>query len=366
MAVPVLPPSVDIDNDTKKAIIAALKQVLDSFKEASLLDANESYQNLISNPDALYNFIQVFKQHREQVDPFVRPKEGEDPVRNEDTMLACNVTLNQIVQLLVRTCAKKEYEQDIIMQTVTETVSKKFLFFSKTKEVEVERPGTDPVEERKAREISKNMAFEWQLPLINPMRKLLNSAQIMELGDALIALTSVKSIETIGQFDAAILKKARAAAGEEFKEVVASQPRAVRGIAVWNNEMFKFYRKLLNEHAWVFFAREPEFFNAVAALDKTTAKQMGYMLCYVSLNNLLELQRLNLDKIEVMAASLTAAFGNRLPQLMADDEFGVEFLRKMVDNLLHMSQEKDKLMLSFGISCKSMVTSVDEWLASRK
>ena len=367
MTVPVLPPVIEIDNETKKAIINGLKQVIETFKSANLVDQNETYQNLISNPDALYAFIQVFSANRELVDAIVRPKDGDEPVRDDNKMLVCDVSLNQIQQLLVRTCAKKAFEQDIVMETVTETVTKKsFIFFTKTEEVEIERPSTDPLEERKAREISKYMAFAWQLPLINPMRKKLNSQQIMEIGDALVALTSLKAIEAIAHFDGAILKKAKAAAGEEFKDVIVKQPRAVGGIAVWNREMYEFYRKLLGDHAWTFFAREKDFFNAVVSLDKTTAKMMGYMLCYISLNNMLEIQRLNLDKIEVMSASLTAAFGNTLPELMRNDEFGKEFLRKMVDNLLHMTQEKDKLLLSFTITCKSMVSTVNEWLATHK
>ena len=365
MTVPELPPVVDIDGDTKKAIIAGLKQVMDVYKSANLLDGKESYQTLISNPDNLFKFIQVFQANREAVDHLVRPQSGDGPVRDDNLVLVCGVSLNQIQQLLVRTCAKKAFELDVVMETVTETVTKKsFLFFTRTEEVEVERPSNDPLEQRKAREISKYTAFAWQLPLINPMRKKLNAQQIMEIGDALIAINSVKTIEILSKYDGAILKKVRNTAGDEFKTIIATYPKAIGGIAIWNQEMYSFYRKLLGDHAWVFFARDTEFFNAVVALDKTTAKMMGYMLCYISLNNLLEMQRLNLDKIEVMAACLTQAFGADLPKIMANDEFGKEFLRKMVDNLLHMTQEKDKLMLSFGITCKSMVSTVNEWMAA--
>jgi len=38
----------------------------------------------------------------------------------------------------------------------------------------------------------------------------------------------------------------------------------------------------------------------------------------------------------------------------------------VVDNLLHMSQEKDKLMTSFGLTCKAMVPTVTEWLAKQR
>jgi hypothetical protein len=37
----------------------------------------------------------------------------------------------------------------------------------------------------------------------------------------------------------------------------------------------------------------------------------------------------------------------------------------VIDNLLHMNQEKDKLMLAFGLSIKALVPAVDEWLAKR-
>ena len=367
MTVPELPPVIEIDNDTKKAVIDGLKEVIAALKAAGLLSADASYQSLIGSADQMHKFITAFTEHRDVADSIIKPKSGAGPVRDDNQELVCGISLNQIQQLLVRTCAKKAFEQDKVMETVTETVSKKsFLFFTTKHDVEVQRPSTDPLEERKAREISKYMAFAWQLPLIDPLRKKLNSRQILEIGDALVALQSVKDIDAIAHFDGAILKKARAAAGLEFKEVLSKQPRAVGGIATWNQEMYEFYRKLLGDHAWTFFAREKDFFNVVVALDKTTAKLLSYMLCYISLDNLLEMQRLPLDKIEVMVASLTTAFGEDLPAIMANSDFGKEFLRKMVDNLLHMTQEKDKLMVSFGITCKSMVSTVHEWMINHQ
>ncbi len=367
MTVPVLPPVVEIDGDTKKAVIDGLKQVIAAIKSAGKLAEGTSYQTQISHPDSLYEFIGIFTKNRDLVDSIVMAQDGSGPVRDDDKILNCGISLNQIQQLLVRTCARKAFEQDKVMETVIEKVTKKsFLFFTRTEEVEVSRPSSDPLEERKTREISRYMAFAWQLPLIDPLRKKLNYQQIMEIGDCLVALQTVKDIETVAKFDGATIKKARAAAGQEFKEVLANQPRAIAGIAIWNQEMYDFYRKLLGDHAWAFFAREPEFFNVVVALDKTTAKMLSYILCYISLDNLMELQRLNLDKIEVMVASLTQAFGADLPALLRNSNFGKEHLRKMVDNLLHMSQEKDKLLVSFGITCKSMVSSIQEWMVHQQ
>jgi hypothetical protein len=367
MSIAELPPAVEIDSETKKAVIGGLKSVIATFTESGLLDPDTSYQLLLSHPDQLYKFIQTFKANRELVDEVVKAPSGTEPVRDDDMLLICGVSLNQIQQLLVRTCARKAFELDRAMETVTETKTKKiFGIFTKKISYEVQRPSNDPVEARKARDISKYMAFDWQLPLIDSLRKKLNSHQIMEIGDSLLALKSVKNIEEIARFDGGVIKKAKAACGADFNDVIANKPKAIGGIAIWNQDMYDFYRNLLGEHSWQFFAREPEFFNIVVALDKYAAKTLSYILCYISLDNLAELQRLKSDKLEVIVTSLSTAFGDDLPKLMANDLFGKEYLRKMVDSLMHMEAEKDKLLVSFGITCKSMAPEVHQWLAKQK
>jgi len=366
MAVMALPPPVDIDGNTKKAIIDGLKRVMATFQESGCLDASATYQQLIADPTALVNFIQVFLAHRDQADAIVRPKSGKEPVRDDDQPLACGVSLNQIQQLLVRTCAKKVFEQTKPMETVTETVTtKSFLFFKKTEQVEVQRQSADPAEERKVREIARYVAYGWQLPLLPAYRQFLSYPQIIEIGDSLLALTSAENIEAVGAFDAAVLKKVKAAVGADFNEILTAQPQAIGGIATWNSDMYQFYRKLLGDQAWTFFAREKEFFNAVVSLDKATAKVYGDVLCYIASDNLQEIARLNIDKSEVLVSALKSAFTDKLPAILKIPNFSKDVLRKVVDNLLHMNQEKDKLMLSFSLSCKSMVPSVMEWLAKQ-
>lgn len=366
MSIPVLPPPVDLDADTKKSVIDGLKRVLTAFQSAGYVDKAITYQALISDPDVLYAFIQTFIAHREAVDAIVKPREGTAPVRDDDQILVCNVSLNQIQHLLVRTCARKAMELNPVIETVTKTVTTtKFLFLKKTEQVEVQQASTDPLEVRKAREISKYMAFTWQLPLVKVFQKALNSAQLMEISECLVALQSAADIEAIAQYDSAILKKARAAAGQEFADVLASQPHAVLGIATWNHDMYTLFRSLLGDKAWVFFARDSAFFNTCAALDKYSVKVLGDMLCYIATENLSELQRLNVDKIEVMVTGLRSAFGKDLVSVLKNPNFAKEYLRKMVDNLLHMTQEKDKLMAAYAITLKSMVPTVREWMVQQ-
>ncbi|MDO8607766.1 MAG: hypothetical protein Q7R40_14610 [Phaeospirillum sp.] len=366
MAVPTLPPPVEIDTDTKKAVIEGLKKVLTAFQQAGLVDGATTYQQIISNPAVLQSFIRTFQDQRALVDDIVRAKSGGEPVRDEATPLICGISLAQIQQLLVRTCAKKVFEAGKPMETVTETITKKSMFGLIKKIEQVERQSVDPVEERKVRELTRYIAFGWQLSLLDAYRSMLSYPQIMEIGEDIVALQSIENIEAVSRFDPGQLKKVKTAVGADFGAILADRPQAINGISVWNREMYEFYRKTLGDKAWAFFARDSAFFNVCAALDKPVAKIFGEMLCYIAAENLTEIQRLNIDKVEVVVHGLTSAFGNRLPHILAIPSFGKDILRKMVDNLIHMQQEKDKLMFSFALSFKAMVPAVDEWMANLK
>lgn len=367
MSVITLPPPVDIDSDTKKAIIDGLKKVLARFQETGKVDAGLAYQDLIASPDALAHFVTTFIDNRAACDDIVQAKGGQ-PVRDDNQPLVCGVSLNQIQQLLVRTCAKKVFESDKTVHTVTETVTKKALFglIKKTEQVEVQRVGGDPVEERKLRELARYIAFGWQLPLLPAYREHLTYQQVMEIGEDVLALKTPEAVAAVGQFAPDVLRKVKAAAGPDFADILAHRPQAIAGVAVWNREMYEFYRKTLGDRAWDFFARDKAFFNVVAALDKANAKVYGDVLCYIAAECLEEVQRLNIDKAEVLVTSLKAAFGAKLANVLSRPAFAKDILRKVVDNLLHMTQEKDKLMASFALTCKAMVPQVTEWLQKQR
>lgn len=366
MTVAKLPPPVEIDTETKRGVIDGLKKVLAAFQQAGLVDGAVTYQQVISDTEVLQAFIKTFTAHRDMVDDIVRPKEGDAPMRDEHTILVCGVSLGQIQQLLVRTCAKKIFEADKPMETVTETVTKTSMFGLIKKTEQVERLTVDPVEERKVRELSRYIAFGWQLPLLEVYRSKLSYPQIIEIGEDIVALPSAAHIEAVAKFEPEKLKKVRAAVGhEDFGAILADRPQAIGGISVWNRDMYEFFRKTLGDHAWAFFARDGAFFNVCAALDKPVARIFGDMLCYIAAENLQEIQRLNIDKVEVLVNALKTGFGPRAPQILSRPAFAKDILRKVVDNLLHMNQEKDKLMMSFGLTVKAMMPAVEEWLAKQ-
>jgi hypothetical protein len=276
------------------------------------------------------------------------------------------VTLGQIQQLLVRTCARKLFDASKTIETVTETVTRTSMFGLIKKTEQVERQSIDPVEERKVRELLTYIAFGWQLPLLEAYRSNLTFMHVVEIGEDILALPTVEKIEAVSRFDPAQIKKVKAATGADFGAILADRPQAIAGIAVWNRDMYEFYRKMLGDRAWAFFARDSAFFNVCASLDKAAAKIYGDVLCFIAAENLVEIQRLNLDKTEVMIYGLRSAFGARLPQILSRPSCAKDILRKVVDNLLHTNQEKDKLMASFAISFKAMAPAIDEWLAASR
>ncbi|WP_142847909.1 hypothetical protein [Telmatospirillum sp. J64-1] len=358
MAVATLPPPIDIKAETKKVLIDGIKKVLDLYKAKGLVDKSIGYGDLIGEPKALHAFIQAYRSHPEVADSIVMSPEKK-PVREDGAMLLCGVTLEQVQQLLVKTCARKYYERDLVTETVEETVTtRRFLFFTKTEVVERKATSGD---ERKIRELLKYLAFDWQLPLLDAYREHLSLIHLMELDQDILALHTPEAVAIIGNCEPSVLKKAKEISGRDFSSLI-EQPQALVGAVNWNRDMYMFFRNALGPKSWDFFSREKSFFNTVAALDKPTARVYGDVLAYIASENLQEMQRLNIDKADVLVQSLKATYSDMLPLILGQPSFAKELLRKLVDSLLHMSQEKDQLLVSTQLTCKAMMPQVKDWL----
>lgn len=363
MALPTLPPPVELSAETKKAIIDGLKKVIETFQAKGVIDAAWSYQDIIHAPEILQAFIKAYRDNRELVDEVVTSAEGE-AVRDEETALVCGVTLGQVQQLLVKTCAKFYFERDREDEMVTETrTTKRFLFFTKTEQVERKATTSD---DRKFREVLNWLAFDWQLPLVPALKEMLTYQQVAEIGEGLIGLRTPQAIAVMAEYDPALIKKARAATRKDWVAVLAHRPDALPGIGHWSPEMYMFFRATLKGKAWDFFAREKSFFNVVADLDKPTARIYGDVLCYIAPENLAEIQRLNIDKTDVLIQSLKTALGPQAPNVLSLPAFAKDFLRKLVESLLHMQQEKDQLLVSTQLTCKALIPQVADWLERQK
>jgi len=365
MTLPQLPPPVDMTSETKRNIIDALKQVIEIYKSAGKLTPEATYSSILHDPRDLYRFIRLYRANTELAADFVKDKDG-NPVLGEDELLVCGVSLLQVQQLLVKTCARHYLEQENKeeVKVVTETVKKKILgVFTKTEQIERKVGGG--YDERKVRDISKCMAFDWQLPLL-PAYNMLNSTHLFELGDHVHCLTSFEAIRDFTQLDQPTIKKAKQTVGDDFPYFLVHRPAALAGVGTWSREMYQFYRRVLGDAAFDFFCRDKQFYMVCAALDKPLIEIYGDVLGYIDSANLEEMQRLNIDKTDVLLQAMRGAFGNTLKEALSNPNFAKDILRKMVESLQHVSQEKAQLIQSAMITCKAMAPQVADWVEKQK
>ena len=356
------PPQVEVDADVKHAVIVAIRKAIEVYQSVGLLDKNLTYQQTLGTLKGLKGLFKAYHERPELIDPLTVDKNGK-VVRDKKNQLCCGLTLADIEQLLVKTCAKHYFERNQPEEVVIDTVvTKKFLFLNKIEKIA--RKATAPGQDRKTRELLKYIAYEWQIDLI-PSYAELNIAQLMEIGDDLLALNSMETIRAMTKFEAPVIRKVRESVGNDFATILMERPEAITGITAWNHDMYTFYRGLLGDKAWTFFAREPSFFNVVASLDKPLSRVYGDVLCYISNESLEEMQRLNIDKVDVLITALMGALGDKAYIALGTKGFVQEFLRKMVDNLLHMNQEKEQLLMANETTAKAMAPQIMEWLAKQ-
>ena len=362
MNTPAIPTPVEISAEVKHALVIGIKKAIEVYQSVDLLDKSLTYKQTLGTIKGLRSLFTAYNEHPELIDPLMIDKNGK-VVRDKTTPLSCGLTLADIEQLLVKTCAKHHFDRNQPEEVVIDTVvTKKFMFLNKIEKIA--RKATAPGADRKTRELLRYIAYEWQIELI-PSYAELNIAQLMEIGDDLLALNSMETIRAMTKYEAPTIRKVREAVGNDFATILTERPEAITGITAWNHDMYSFYRGLLGDRAWQFFAREPSFFNVVASLDKPLARVYGDVLCFISNESLEEMQRLNIDKVDVLIASLCGALGEKAFQALGKQGFVQEFLRKMVDNLLHMTQGKEQLLMSTEVTCNAMAPQIIEWLNKR-
>jgi len=351
-----------MSGETKKGIIEGLKKAIEAYQGADLLDAGITYQVLIHDPDILYSFIQTYRANKGVIDQIVVGKDGA-AVTKEDAPLVCGVSLAQVQQLLVRTCARyfleqatKEDEAEIVTETRTTT---RFLIFKKTEQIERKVGGG--FDERKVRELARSVAFDWQLPLLASYAEL-STVHVMELEANILALRTPETVRTVAAFEPSVLRKAKEVTQSDFLAMLEAKPSAIGGVGQWSPDLYKFYRATLGDRAWEFFGRDKSFFMVCASLDKPVARIFGDVLCYIAPENLEEMQRLNIDKADVLITAMKNAFGERTPLVLAQPNFARDILRKLVESMLHITQEKDQLLVSANLTCKAIAGQVNDWL----
>ncbi len=362
MTAATLPAATHLTDEQKRAVGDGLKQVLQRFHDHGLIDAGVTHKHLVRDPAALYTFIQVFRNNRAEVADLLLDADG-NRVEDDEGVLKCGVSLLQVQQLLVRTCAKNYYERESATGdsvVYKQRTTRRFLFLKKTETVAAK--AAPSLDVRKYKLLLRLLAFDWQLPLLPVYAEHLTHQHVSLLDEDLLALRDAEAVAAVGRFDTATIDKARHIAQDDFVNALLDTPAAIGGIARWPRDMYLFFRKLLKDKAFRFFARDPHFFNVVAGLEKPMLRVYGDSLAYVAPETLLEMERLNLDQADVLVGALKDALGKNAERVLSHPGFGKEFLRKLVESLLHLNYEKDQLRASAELTCKAVAPQMVEWL----
>jgi hypothetical protein len=362
-------PPIEISNETRTAIIDGVRATLMLLQRGGKISSDISYSSLLENPDLLYAFIQAYRANPEIADSLVQDKKGK-PVRDDQTMLVCDVNLAQVQRLLVVTCSKRYFAPAPAQQVQPappEPDQKKSLgLFRKSEKPDPQAkqaPKTN--EERKLSDLTRYLAYDWQLPILPVYREALSYQHLVELGADILRLKDVKAVAAAGRLSPSDIQKARRVAGEDFSTMLARNPRAVNGVVHWSHEMYKFFHQLLGEKTWDFFAREREFFRVVGGLDKGRLRMYGDMLTYIAPENLLTLGRLNIDKTRALVEALKVQLGDHLDMTLSSAQFGKDILNRIVDSFIHLKKDNDQLVVYAELTCQALAPTIQDWLSRR-
>jgi hypothetical protein len=361
MALPKPPPAIEIPPDTKRAILAGFRKIVEIFQSEGKSQPGVTHTEILHDPELLAIFIKTFRTNPDLYSDIVvgydaRPVTVSDP----DKALVCGISLAQVQQLMVKTCARHLFLEEDDEKVVTKTVTtKRFGLFSQKTQVTERVETRDP---RALREILGFIAFDWQLPLLVDYAEL-TLQQLVELGENILAMRTPQAVRELAKFDHNQIRKARAALGPEFPVLLEARPGAVGGALYWPKDMYAFFRSILGPKFYDFMARDENFFTLVANMDKAVMRTYADVLAYIAKENLLEMQRLNIDRTDVLMQTLRTTFGPKLAQLLALPQFAKEVLRRQVEGLVHMHQNKDHMLAAQMVTWGALAPRVEEWLA---
>ncbi len=197
-----IPALVEFPPDTKAMVISALKLVLRRMHEAGLLAREISYGDLLGTPQALYDVIRLYKEHREIARDIAVDARGE-PVGHDRAELVCGITLAQVERLLVFTCAKRVFAAaGHAWQGAV-------------------RPGTLVPDE-----VKRILAFDWQLPLLELYRDSMTVEHFRVLGDAVLTLRTPDSVITVASLNPVDLARLKATVDSDLGLLFASETTA--------------------------------------------------------------------------------------------------------------------------------------------
>jgi len=201
------------------------------------------------------------------------------------------------------------------------------------------------------------IGFDWQLDMLDFYRDRLPYSHLLVLNDDVLAIHDEKHGDEVVEIHHEDYKKVKEAVGVYFRNVVAHGASAIPGILYWRKDLVMSFIKAMGEKAWIFFKRDKSFFDHCTELDNARIGIYGDVLTYIDPLNLIEMDRLNLDRLDGTIVAMKETFGDEIEKILAEPLLAVEILRPTVDSFIHLEAKDNE---QFNAACKSSVAALKD------
>lgn len=351
-----LPPQVQVDKQVKGLVVQGTKDALVLLQDNDLFDKDLSFEDLLNDPLVLKAFFVTVRDNIDLFAETIVDRDG-DPVTDELTPTKCGVTLQQVQRLLISTAARRFFIRNdgkVIEKKYKKKV-KSMVFF--TKEVTMRKKVRLKDGANKFDAMRRVIGFDWQLDLLEFYRDEMPLAHLLVLGDDVLAIRNEDDGRDVIEAHHEDFKKVKESIGPFFRNYIAHGTAATEGILYWRKDMIGHFIKAMGDDVWDFFQREKSFFDHCTELEGARIKILGRTLVYLAKENLIELNRLNLDRLAGTIDALHQTFGDELPRVLAEKRLAVEMLRPTVDSFIHLEVKDNE---QFNAACHNAVAALKD------
>jgi hypothetical protein len=347
----VLPPNVAVDKVVKAQIINGAKAAITLLQANNLIESSWDFDGILDEPQKLKTLFNVFRENIDLFAETVVDKAG-DPIVDETTETKCGVTLQQVQKLLIATSARRFFVRNDgkIVEKKQKKKIKSMVFF--TKEITVTKKVRLKEGEKKFEALRRVIGFDWQLDMLEFYRDRFPFSHLLVLGDDILAIQNEIHGDEVVAVHHEEFKKVKAVTGAYFRNVIAGGATAIPGILYWRKDLIPTFIKSMGLKAWDFFRRDKRFFDHCTELDIPRISIYGETLAYIAAENLTEMGRLNLDRLDATIQAMQATFGDKIVDVLSEPLLSVQVLRPMVDSFIHLEAKDNE---QFSTACKTAV-----------
>jgi len=296
MATPAKPAAkpVDADAANRKEIITTIKgPVTDRVKQLipALAAFPNPYAAVLANPDLLYACMQLVKTRRDQFADLVVDKAG-NPVMENDRLLRCERTVDQIISMVVRSGAKAYAEKRWaatdkpaakpaeVKQPKTMLEKIAALVSGKWGEMEVPKPSPTQADQFYGA-IKDYLDYDWQVPLI-PYFAELPVKLIREMGRGVTSLHTPEGIAALADIGRHSMDQAKRILSDSMmREMLDTQPLAAKGVAFLGKERYEFLHGTVYDKMGERFWEMCVDCDRLEAMEVQNAKDLEQMASYL-------------------------------------------------------------------------------------